>query len=362
MKTLQRSSQLTALFVGVLLFMVHTGTAQDTGVGGLGGGIDKPNTNRAGTNGAAELLVPLTARYASLGNSTTSVLSDMNGLEALFANPAGLSNNMGTSTLFSRVQYVADIGVNYFGLAQRFGENNLAIAVSAWDMGDIHRQTEINPEKTDATFRVSFINAGLSYARALTDRIAAGATLKVVNHTIDDMTANGIVFDAGMSYVIGETGVRLGVALKNIGRELQYSGTGLGRRVRLPDQVSIAAVNTLAIESEGMQYPTLLNFGMSYQRNITSSASVTVLGHFQSNSFDDDIFSGGMELGFREIVMVRGAYSYTRQTNVTMYQGYSFGGGLNLNVAGTDLVVDYAVVPTDYFASNVQYLTLSVSL
>ena len=351
----------TAVVLGLTLMPAGVAMGQDGGASTLGGGIDQPNTNRVGTAGAMELLVPLTARYSALGSSTTSVLADMNGLEALYANPAGLSNNQGTSALFSRMNYVADIGVNYFGLAQRIGDNNLALAISAWDIGDIARQTELNPEKSDATFRVSFINVGLTYSRTLTDRIAAGFTLKVVNEAIDDMTATGVVFDAGMTYVVGETGLRLGVALKNIGNELKYSGTGLGRRVRLPDQEPSASVNTVALESEGMQYPTLLNFGVSYQRDITSSASATLLGHFRSNSFEDDQFSSGLELGFRQLLYVRGGYEWTRNNNVTMYKGYSVGGGLSLNVAGTDINVDYALLPTDYF-DNVQFLTVSATL
>ncbi|MCY4158366.1 MAG: PorV/PorQ family protein [Bacteroidetes bacterium] len=332
------------------------------GASQLGGGIDQPNTNRAGTSGAAELLVPLTARYSALGGATTSVLAGMNGLEALYANPAGLTNNQSTSALFSRLQYVADIGVNYFGLAQRFGDNNLALTIAAWDMGELYRQTEANPEKSDdATFRVSFINVGLTYARTLTDRISAGATIKVVNESIDDLTATGIIFDAGMTYVVGESGLRLGVALKNVGNELQFSGTGLGRQVQLPDQQRDASVNTVQLESEGVQYPTLLNFGVAYERSITSNSSVTLLGNFRSNSFEDDDFSGAVELGYGNLLYLRGGYEYSRENNVTFYKGYSFGAGLQFQVAGTDLAIDYSLLPTDYF-DNIQFITASVQL
>ena len=67
---------------------------------------------RRGTAGASQLLVPTTARSASLGASTTSGLAGMNGLEAILANPAGLTANTGTSAIFSRMNYVADIGVS----------------------------------------------------------------------------------------------------------------------------------------------------------------------------------------------------------------------------------------------------------
>ena len=272
--------------------------AQTAGSGNTqNAGSNQPDTDRLGTAGAVELLVPLTARYVALGNSTTSGLADMNGLEALYANPAGLTNNTGTTALFSRLEYVADIGVNYFGVGQRFGNNNLAFAISAWDFGEIAKQTETAPEISDVTFDVSFITAGLTYARELTDRIAAGATLKLVNESIDDVSATGIVFDAGMTYVVGETGLRLGVSLKNIGNEMKFSGTGLTRQVQLPGQPGNATNNAVNIESEGLQFPTLLNFGAAYTRQLGAGALVTFLGNFRSNSFEQDQYSGGVELG-----------------------------------------------------------------
>ena len=305
--------------------------------------------------------MPLTARYTALGSTTTSGLADMNGIEALYANPAGLANNTGTTALFSRMEYVADIGVNYFGVGQRFGNNNLAFAISAWDFGEIAKQTETAPEISDVTFDVSFITAGLTYARQLTDRIAAGATVKIVNESIDDVSATGTVFDAGMTYVVGETGLRLGVSLKNIGNEMQFSGTGLTRQTQIPNQPSNATNNALNIESEGLEFPTLLNFGAAYTRQLGAGALVTVLGNFRSNSFDQDQYSGGVELGFQELVYVRGGFELTQDQDLTFYKGYSFGAGLNLNLSGTRLTLDYAMTPTDFF-DNVQFITASVTL
>lgn len=322
---------------------------------------DGESADRSGTAGAAHLLVPLTARYTALGSTTTSGLANMNGIEALYSNPAGLAANTGTSALFSRMEYVADIGVNYFGVGQAFGNNSVALTVTSWDFGDIPKQTEGSPEVSSVTYDATFITAGLTYARQLTDRISAGTTVKVVNESIDDVSATAVAFDAGMTYVVGESGLRLGVSLNNIGNELKYDGTGLDRTVKLPEQQGNASNNTLQIDSEGVELPTLLNFGVSYAREMGAGAVVTALGNFRSNSFDQNQYSGGLELGFQDLVFVRGGFQLVEDMDATFYQGATFGAGLNLSFGGTRLTVDYAVAPTDFF-DNIQYITASVTL
>jgi hypothetical protein len=318
-------------------------------------------SDRAGTAGAAQLLVPVTARNSALGDNVTSGMSNMNGLEALYSNPAGLASNAGTAAIFSHMEYAADIGVNYFGIGQRLGNNNLAFTVAAWDFGDIPLQTETRPEISTVTYNASFVTAGISYARQLTDRIAAGATLKAVNESIDDLSATAMALDAGMTYLVGETGLRLGVALKNIGNELTYSGNGLIRQVQLPNQNPSAANNAVALEAEGVQLPSLLNFGAAYTRELGAQGSVTFMGNFRSNSFEQDEYSGGIELGFQDIVYVRGGYQFQQDSDLTFYTGASFGAGVNLERNGRNIAVDYAYVPVDFF-DDVQYITVSVTL
>jgi hypothetical protein len=318
-------------------------------------------SDRAGTSGAAQLLIPVTARNSALGNNATSGLSSMNGLEGLYSNPAALNSNMGTAAMFSRMEYVADIGVNYFGLAQRVGDNNIAFTIAAWDLGDIPVQTETAPEISDVTYSATKLTAGFSYGRQLTDRIAAGATFKAVSEAIDDVSATAIAFDAGMTYVVGESGLRMGISLNNIGSQLRYSGTGLVQQVRLPGQNPTATTNAVAIESAGVELPSLLNVGVAYTRELGAQGSVTFLGNFRSNSFDQDQFSGGIELGFQDIVYVRGGYQLQNDADLTFYTGAAFGAGLNIPIGTNRLSVDYAYVPTDFFDA-IQYITASVTL
>lgn len=348
------------LAVGLALLGFGQGVRAQEDIGGGGGSLGESGS-RAGSAGAVELLVPLTARYTALGSSATSGMANMSGLEALYANPAGLALANGTGVIFSRMDYVADIGVNFFGISQSFGNNNLAFTVSTWDFGDIPRQTEIAPEVSSVTFNVSYITAGFSYARVLTDRISVGATVKMVSESIDDMSASATAFDAGMNYVVGESGLRIGVALKNIGSELQFSGVGLTRQVQLPGQDPSSNSNGVQIESEGMQLPTLLNFGAAYTRPVGAGSSVTVLGNFRSNSFDPDQYSGGLEFNFRDLFFLRGGYQAVQDQDDTFYTGASLGAGINLSLGGSNLAIDYAYVPTDYFDS-VSYVTAVLTL
>jgi hypothetical protein len=330
-------------------------------MGALVPGAYAGDKKRRGTAGADHLLVPLTARNTGLGNAMTAGFNQMSGIEALYSNPAGLSGNQGTAALFSRTNYVADIGINYFGVAQRFGSNNIAFTVSSWDFGDIPLTSEVTPEVGSTTYRATIVTAGLTYARQFTDRMAAGVTFKALTEKIDDTNAGGLAFDAGMTYAVGESGLRFGVSLKNFGPQMDYTGSGLVRFEQLDDQDGNAAQNAVLIEGAPYELPSMLNFGVTYTRELGAQANVSLLGNFRSNSFSQDQYSGGLELGLRDILFVRGGYQMEQDTDLTFYSGTNFGAGLNLDLGGTALTVDYAYRSTDFF-DGVNMVSVSFSL
>jgi len=320
------------------------------------------SADRAGTAGATYLLVPTSARTVSMGGAITSGLSDLMPLEALEANPAGIALNTGTSVMFSRVEYVADIGINTFGIAQKIGNNHIGLVVSAWDFGEIPLTTETDPEVTNLTYEAGNSSVGLTFGRVLTDRISAGFTLKMLNEKIADVNSSGFAIDAGMQYAVGESGLRFGVALKNFGPGMKYGGEGLQRDIQLPGQEPGATSNAVAIDVQKYELPSLLNFGISYTRELASSASVTALAHFRSNAYDQDQYTGGLELALLDILFVRGSYQWQEDIDQTMYSGVNFGAGLNYQFnSGQRISVDYAYVGTDYF-SEVQVITASITL
>jgi hypothetical protein len=364
MNTKNMPARLAFLLVAALALLLTSPAevrAQSTVVGSGAGSLGESGS-RSGTAGAAELLVPLTARYTALGGAATGGVEGMSGLEASYANPAGLAGDTGTNVIFSRMDYVADIGVNHIGFSQQLGNNHIAFTVTSWDFGDIPEQTELTPDLSNITFNVSYVTTGLTFARTLTDRISVGAGLKLVSESIDDVSAGAVAFDAGMNYLVGESGLRFGVSLKNIGSTLSYSGAGMVRFATLPGQDPTANANALVLEGAETQLPTLLNFGMSYTRPVGVGSSVSLLGNFRSNSFDPDQFAGALEFNFRDTFFVRGGYQAFSESNASMYTGLSFGAGINVGMSGgRHLTIDYAYVPTDYF-SNVSYVTATLGL
>jgi hypothetical protein len=314
---------------------------------------------RDGTTGAEHMLLPVTARSAALSTAFAGGLPGISALEGLQANPAALTSNTGTNAMFSRMEYVADIGVNYVGLAQRAGSNHFALTFTSWDLGEIQRVEESDPTpEVFETYDAPILMVGASYARQLTDRISAGLTTKLSNETIDNMQSTYVAFDAGMTYVVGESGLRFGVSLKNFGPQMAFGGTGLEVDIPLDENTEGVAGS---IEAATQELPSLLNFGVSYTREFAQGLSASVLGNFRSNSSTSDQYSGALELGYQNIIFVRGGFELRDEMEMTFYEGWNVGGGINYDLAGLRVAVDYAYRPVQYF-DGVNLFTASVTL
>ena len=309
---------------------------------------------RAATAAASYLLLPTSARTAGLGNSLTGSLNGLTGIEAAASNPGALTTTTGTTALFSRTEYVADIGINHFGVAQPVGNGAVALTVTSWDFGDIAlTDATQNSDPSSLTYDASATIVGGSYARQFTDRISAGLTAKFVNEQIDDMSASSVAFDAGIEYEVGESGLQFGVSLRNFGGKMKFGGNGL----RSTNDDGTPQVT----DAEEFELPSLLNFGASYTRQFAGDLSASATGNFRANAYDQQQFAGGVELGYADLVFVRGGLDIVPDLEQTFYQGWNAGAGVNLDLGGSRIVVDYAYRGTEYF-DGVNMFTAAVSL
>lgn len=309
------------------------------------------DTGRTGTTSGVQLLIPVGARSIALGGAS---FADVTGAEAIYWNPAGMSQSHKSEALFNNMQYIADIDVNYLALTFNGGPiGAFGFHLKSLDFGDIEQTTEDEPEGNGILFSPNFIVAGFTYSRPLTDRISAGLTGKLIHEGFLEANANAFAFDLGVQYAFGN-GLRVGVVMKNVGSKLQYSGRGLDRTFKLPStniNTDDAAFRGIALASD---IPSVFSFGLTYKVNLNEENNFSLTGAFSNlNDASDQIF-GGVEYGFRDLFFLRGGYNYESQVNSDdRIFGASFGAGLKYPLGNFDFSFDYAWRQlTNYFDSN----------
>lgn len=318
------------------------------------------NRDRSGQAGASELLINHWGRSAGLHGMNSSFVQ---GLEAMRSNVAGMAFLGNTEIIFANTAWLQGSGVNIngFGLAQRVGESSvLGINVVSVGFGEIITTTELDPEgELGATFKPQLLNLGLAYAQSFSNSIHVGALFRVVNESIQNVSASGFALDVGIQYVTGpRENIRFGIALRNVGTPMRYSGDGLSIQLQSPQGYNLS----LAQKSEKFELPTMLNMGASYDFQISEEHRLTAMGNFTSNSFINDYFGGGVEYAFKEMFMLRAGYRYEEgifndldpEQRASAYTGLSAGMSVDvpLREDGPRLGVDYAYRTTNPYGGT----------
>lgn len=290
------------------------------------------NRDRSGQAGASHLLIDPWARTSGMAGAG---VAEVRGLESVFSNVAGLTAVRKTEISFNRTQYLvgsqANIALNAFGIAQHLGKKRdfgvLAVTFFSQQFGDVMITTTEQPEGGLGYFSPSLTYIGLHYAKSFNNFIKGGVSFKLINERISDSKATGFAIDAGVQYVTGKfENFKIGVTLKNIGLPMSYKGDGLSIRGTITGQ---DYEQTLEVRSAEFEMPSLLSIGVSYDllffgsdyaeyskedlaaEGLTRDDAehrITFAGAFTANSYTRDVFSLGIEYGFRNIFMVRAGY------------------------------------------------------
>jgi hypothetical protein len=336
MKTLSRISVLALLVVAA------------TGV------VFADSGNRTGTGGATELLIPVGAKDLGMGGSTVATTT---GINALFWNPAGITRaDQSVSVLFSHMSYIADIGVEYGAVSTNFPDfGTVALSIKALSVGDIPITTTTDPDgESQQTYSPQLFVAGLSYARQLSERISVGITTSLISEHLGEVSATGVAFSAGVMYqhLAEIQGLSLGVAVKNIGPQMQFGGSGLNQFA------SVSTLNRtpgyLQLQAAPFQLPSSMEIGLGYKASIDEHNVVQLTGAFQNNNYSEDVYSIGGEYSYDKTFFVRAGDSFAPTTpdNSDYIYGVTFGVGIQYPVGDTNLSVDYAYRSTKFFSGN----------
>ncbi len=306
--------------------------------------------DKAGTSAAPELLIPVGARDLALGGSTLATTS---GVEAIYWNPAGLARaTQGTQAIFSHMNYIADIGVDYIALSTNFeGFGSLGFSLKSLSFGDIPVTTEDVPDGTGETFSPTYVTVGLTYSLLVTDRISVGLTSNLISERIDRVSASGVAFNVGVQYssFASVDGLSIGVAVKNIGPSMTFEGPGLLRQAEVIDVLRPASF--YSIEAASDELPSTIELGITYAIAMEDMNTLSFSGVFQNQNLSDDEYKFGAEYGFHNTLFVRAGYTLAQESSLYMY-GLTVGAGINYKFSDLAVTFDYAFRDVDFLGAN----------
>jgi len=296
---------------------------------------------RLGTAGALELLIPMGARGVAMGGS---VMALSKGAEAWFWNPAGAASVEGSEVSFSHRQYIADVGLDRVEFAHNAGAIGvLGLTATVLSTNDELVRTTSQPEGTGETWAASFVIVGVSYARALTDRVSLGLNGHYLAEKIFNETASGVAFDFGFTYRPTWEGVTLGVVVKNYGPSMKFDGPDF-------DQPGNSSDRTGRTQSASFELPSFIQFGVAWDAWRRDAHYWQVSGSFQSNNFTEDEYRIGSEWAVSNQLFLRGGY-VASSLDQYMY-GFSAGAGLRLPIGQREARIDYAWADAGVFEGN----------
>jgi hypothetical protein len=294
--------------------------------------------NKTGSVGAQFLKIGVGSRYQGLGESSVALVDDA---YSLYWNPAGLSNIEGSEVVFTNVNWITDVSLNYIGFGtnlESFG--NIGFAATLLSMGEMEVTTVDEPDGTGEMFSATSMALAAGYSRFLTNRLSFGASIKYVYEKIHRESAGGIAFDFGTQLHTGYKSLRIGMNISNLGPEMKFSGPDLNAVV----QSNGSSVNgNIAVDSYDL--PLTFRLGMAFDLMDNPDNRWTWAVEAKHPNDNEQQASIGSEYCFQDKYFLRGGYKFNYED-----QGLTLGGGFNA------MMGEHTVIVLDYAWSNFQYL------
>ena len=266
---------------------------------------------RPGSTDAQFLKIGVSARAEAMSGAYIAVVT---GAEATYYNPAALARIDGSDVVFNHTKWFAGINHDFVAAAHTFEHyGTFGISMTALYTDAMKVRTPLQPDGTGETFYANNYRVGISYSRYLTDRVTFGGTLNYINMSLySGFSANAYSVDIAILYTTQFHGFRFGMRIANFGSEVKY-------------------VN------ESYPLPTNFNFGLAM--NVIDTPGQKLLMSFSALKPNDGQPLGqiGAEWDYHNIIFARTGYRINYDV-----AGYSFGGGLLMNIQGYQLRFDYS--------------------
>jgi Type IX secretion system protein PorV len=277
--------------------------------------------DKVGTFDGQFLKIDVGARAAGMGGAFVAIADDATALYWNCAGIALIANDKSELSL-NHANWPSDLSFDQVGYVFHIKRipGAFGVAARALSMQPMVETTAYQPDPdvgTGRTFDAGMMAAGVSYARAFTDKFRAGVTANFIHEGLADLSQQAFSFDLGTLYDVGTLGMKIGMAIQNMGAQIKF----IDRSARIP---SIFRVGTSA--------------------TLMQSADQKLVGSFEFSHPPDNAerMNVGGEYSFHRYLFLRGGYNFNYDSEgiaggVGFHFPVSVAGKADLDYSYTDM-------------------------
>lgn len=262
-----------------------------------------------GSAGASFLRLALGARASGMGEAYAAVAEDAS---SVFFNPGAMPAVLGTRVTVVHNEYLEFFRFEQAAITHETKWGTFGFMFTGLYVDDMDRYEDQPSAVSLGTFGAYDVAVAVAYGRYIVPNVAVGVSLKPVYQRIDESTASGFAFDAGIYHVSRIRGVKLAATVANLGTPMKF-------------------------DAEEFALPRYARIGASYEREVPELDGRVMLTFDALFPNDDGVREHiGGEYSYRRVVALRAGYKAGYDV-----QGATFG----LGVVYRDIAIDYAFLP-----------------
>lgn len=262
-----------------------------------------------GSAGALFLRLGLGARAAAMGEAYAAVAEDAS---SVFWNPGAMPAVLGTRLTLAHSEYFQSIRFEQAAITHETKWGTFGFMFTGLYMDDMDRYDDFASSSPLGTFGAYDVAAAVAYGRYIVPNVAIGISIKPVYERLDELSASGLAFDAGIYHVSRIEGVKLAATVANLGAPMKF-------------------------DTQEYELPRYARLGASFEREV-ARLDGRVLFTFDAMFPNDDSVREhfGGEYSYKRMLALRAGYKAGYDS-----QGATFGFG----VVYREIGLDYAFLP-----------------